>query len=336
MPATSIPRAALIAAIMTVAALASTTLDPKVATAQDEPPPAERRVTSNRDSLEGRGETGISVENISALTARAAAAGGGSSGGSSPCRWAVAWRPEGSLDESTSALSLRTLSGDLPSDATFVAGFRIEVDGTGHQLIQNGADGSRLRYVLPYGSDACATAAGAFITVAEVEDLARQAFAEMQQRWPAQEILLGWPQPTEDTWTALSTGLTWEPISATAASGGLQVTVTATPTSAVWDTGQVNTRIGGDRSVRCDGAGDLPRFQEQASCRVWLAGPSTGLSDRNGQPDAITLGLTVHWQVGYTSNFGGFANPNWLQWPTESFLDGVVVNTTQAVAASRT
>ncbi len=336
MPVTSTTRAVLIAALTTMAALASTALDPQVATAQDEPPPAERRVTSNRDSLEGRGETGISVENISALTARAAAANGGSSGGSSPCRWAVAWRPDGSLDESTSALSLRTLSGDLPSDATFVAGFRIEIDGTGHQLIQNGADGDRLRYVLPYGSDACATASGAFITVAEVEDLARQAFAEMQQRWPAQEILLGWPQPTEDTWTALSTGLTWEPISATAASGGLQVTVTATPTSAVWDTGQVNTRIGGERTVRCDGPGDLPRLQEQARCRVWLAGPSTGLSDRNGQPDAITLGLTVQWQVGYTSNFGGFANSNWLQWPTESFLDGVVVNTTQAVAASRT
>ena len=51
--------------------------------------------------------------------------------------------------------------------------------------------------------------------------------------------------------------------------------------------------------------------------------------------DAISLGLTVEWNVSYTSNIPGFADPSWLTWPTESFLDGVVVNTTQAVPAAR-
>ncbi len=334
---TTITRPALAVVVAVAAAIAAITVPARATAAQDEAPPAERRITSGRDTLQGRGESGVSVQSISALTNR----GGRSAEGETArrvgaCRWAVAWRPRGPLEESTAALSLRPLSGELPSDAGFFVAFRAETEAGGHGLIAGGADPDRLRFVVPYGSDECSAAAGAFITLGEVEDLARRAFAEMQQRWPAQEIVLGWPEPTEDTWTALTTDLAWGPISATAASGGLTVTVTATPVSAVWDTGQINTRVGGERTVRCDGPGDLPHFQADASCRVWLASPSTGLVDRHGQANTITLGLTVEWNVGYTSNFAGFSDPAWLTWPTESFLDGVVVNTTQAVAVGRT
>ena len=44
--------------------------------------------------------------------------------------------------------------------------------------------------------------AGVWVTVGEVEDLALVAFADVEERWPAQDVVLGWPEPTEDTWTA--------------------------------------------------------------------------------------------------------------------------------------
>jgi hypothetical protein len=74
--------------------------------------------------------------------------------------------------------------------------------------------------------------------------------------------------------------------------------------------------------------------QDDASCRVWFAGPSTGLEDRFGQRDAITLAVTVNWRISYTSNFAGFEDPDWLVWPTTAYRDGVVVNTSQAVASA--
>ncbi|MGF1599251.1 MAG: hypothetical protein ACFCVK_20445 [Acidimicrobiales bacterium] len=202
-------------------------------------------------------------------------------------------------------------------------------------MIREGADAALLRYVVPYGSAECNAAAGGFVTLAEVQDVARLAFDEIKRRWPAQDVVLGWPEPTEDTWTALSTNLPWSPLSATASSGGLTVTVTASPLRAEWDTGQINTRVGGDRTVECGGPGDMPRLQADASCRVWFASPSTGLVDRHGAVDTISLGLTVEWQVGYESNVAGFSDPAWLVWPTVSFLDGVVVNTTQSVAVGQ-
>lgn len=313
---------------------AAATLTPAPASAADQPPtppPAERRVTSNRDTLSGRGESGISADSIIAATDRPAASPTPAAG-ASQCHWAVAWRPQGSVLETTDALGLRTLSGDLPADASYAAAFRLQVDDAGYDLIQTGAaDSQGLRYVVPYGSPECAAATGGFVTTAQVQDLAQRAFDEVKRRWPAQTIVLGWPQPTEDTWTALSTGMAWQPITATAASGGLTVTVTATPRGTEWDIGSVNARVGGTRTVRCDGPGNLPSRQDDASCRVWFAGPSTGLIDRHGQRDAVSLGLTVEWGVSYTSNVAGFADPAWLTWPTQSFLDGVVVNTIQAV-----
>jgi len=313
------------AAIMVVVLLA-----PGVAGAQTEEPPAER--ITRGDARRARVEGTVDVESLGALTSEAGDVAGGPAG-TGGCRWQSVWRVDGPLPETVAALSLRgELQPDLSANAGFANAFRVDLDSQGLQLVEAGADPGRLRYVVPYGNPTCDSATGAFVTLAEVEDLARNAFDEIQTRWPRQEIVLGWPEPTEDTWTALSTGLPWTPISAAASSGGLTMTVTATPVRSVWDTGHINTRAGGERVTVCDGPGDLPRLQEDASCRVWLASPSTGLADRNGQPDTITLGLTVEWNVGYESNVAGFTDPSWLVWPTGSYLDGVVVNTTQAVA----
>lgn len=297
--------------------------------AQTEDPPAER--ITRADARRARAEGSVDVESLGALTAQAGADSTGA-GGTSACRWQSVWRVDGPLPESVAALSLRgELQPDPSANANFANAFRVDLDSKGVQLVEAGADPELLRYVVPYGSPTCAASAGAFVTLAEVQDLARAAFDELKTRWPRQDIVLGWPEPTEDTWTALATGLPWSPISATASSGGLTVTVTADPLRAEWDTGQINTRVGGERMTVCEGPGDLPRFQEDAACRVWFASPSTGLADRRGQADSITLGLTVEWNVGYESNIAGFADPEWLVWPTESYLDGVVVNTTQAV-----
>ncbi len=304
----------------------------------EDPPPAERRIGIRQAENDGQGEAGVRVQDVSALTGVSPVGSSGSSRGSG-CRWAVVnnpslWRTDNAANAGAAA-EVRALRGESNfvnnGEAWYFTAF---LNTESSQLVAAGADETRLRYVQPYGSDACNSADGAWITTAEIEDLALVAFDEVKSRWPAQEITLGWPEPTEDTWTALATGMPWDPISATASNAGLEVTVTATPTIAEWDTGDVNTRIGGVRHVVCDSPGDLPRVQDDASCRVWFAGPSTGLTDRNGQLDAMTLGLTVEWNVGYTSNFAGFANPNWLTWPTESFLDGVIINTTQAVPSA--
>ncbi len=305
-----------------------------VVAAQTEPPDVAR--VSSRDVYGGWGEGAVAVESLGAVAGRTGRSAGDGGGGGGGCRWRVAWRSQGPLEVSTDALASRGALQSKPADdALFAAAFRIQLDEQGAQLIRSGSDADLLRYVVPYGDAECNAAAGAFVTLAEVQAVANDAFAELQRRWPAQEVVLGWPEPTEDTWTALSTSMPWTPISASATSGGLTVTVTAIPTGVEWDTGQINTRAGGERSVLCDGPGDLPRLQEDASCRVWFASPSTGLVDRNGKPDEISLGLTVDWQVGYESNIGGFSDPNWLVWPTVSFLDAVVVNTTQSVAVSR-
>ncbi len=318
---------------ITAAVVVAVVMVPAAAGAQGESPTEERFVRGENHNSWGEGR--VNVESLGALTTRAGggASGGGSSGG---CSWRVAWRSQGPLGETLDALSVRgELSrADVAVDASYSSGFRLDLDSRGAGLIEGGADRELLRFVVPYGSRECDAASGAFVTLAEVQDLARAAFADIQRRWPSQEVVLGWPEPTEDTWTALSTNLAWEPISAVASSGGLTVTVTATPVRAEWDTGQINTRIGGERTVVCDGPGEMPRMQADASCRVWLASPSTGLVDRNGVPDTISLGLTVEWQVGYTSNIAGFSDPAWLVWPTVSFLDGVVVNTTQSVPIS--
>jgi hypothetical protein len=302
---------------------------------------AERRLTQERQADRGRTEAGVGLTGIAGLVSLDDTPGTGSGGSAPGCRWAVVFTPGASLEVNVAALerasSLRGLEPAVGgSDQGWMAA---SLDELSHELVEQGAaPEDDLRYVTPYapeGVDAaeCNTEPGAWVTVGEVEDLALVAFSEVQESWPVQDVALGWPEPTEDTWTALSTRMSWEPVSATAASGGLTVTVTATPVEAEWQFGEIQTRVGAPGSMVCAGPGDLPVAQSDGSCRVWFAGPSTGLVDRTGRVDAITLGVTVRWQVGYASNFAGFADPDWLVWPTTSFLDGVVVNTTQSVGS---
>lgn len=323
----------LFAGCLTMALLASSLT--AQASAQDDEP-AERRVTNRDTESGGQGEAGVRLEDVSALTSISSGGGGPGRGGGSGCRWTVVNSPElwtgDHISNVESAANAYILRGGETQGAAGVPEYTTAwLYGESQALVAGGASVASLRYVQPYGSAACNQAAGAWITTGEIENLAILAFDEVKTRWPGQEITLGWPEPTEDTWTALATEMPWDSVSATASNGGLEVTVTATPMVSEWAIGEVNTRIGGNGQVVCSGPGDLPRVQDDASCRVWFAGPSTGLADRHGQSDAVTLGLTVQWNVGYTSNFAGFANPNWLVWPTESFLDGVIVNTTQSV-----
>lgn len=330
---------AAIAATVTVCASVAVT----GASAQSDPPPddetAERHLIDSRGINTGRTEAGVGVTGIAGLIDVNGVGAAGPGGGTVPtCRWAVVYTPQADTEANVAVLQqaaeLRGLESDAGVDQGWMAA---SLDTLAHDLaLQGAAVEDELRFVTPYapeGVDAavCNTDPGVWVTVAEVEDLALMAFSEVQRSWPAQEVGLGWPEPTEDTWTALATGMPWLPLSATASSGGLMVTVTATPVDAVWDMGEVNTRVGAPGSVTCAGPGDLPVLQSEASCRVWFAGPSTGLVDRSGREDAITLGVTVRWQVGYESNFAGFADPDWLTWPTTASLDGVVVNTSQAV-----
>jgi hypothetical protein len=304
---------------------------------------ADRRVAGFGDDVAGRTEAGVGVTGIGGLVDADGGTSGGSSGSPVPgCQWAVVYVPGASSTENVGALEraaeMRGLaSGGVVPDQEWMES---SLETLAHELVAQGAaDREDLRYVTPYapeGVDAaeCNTDPGAWVTITEVEDLALVAFSEVEENWPAQEVVLGWPEPTEDTWTALSTGMPWEPVAATASDGGLVVTVTATPERVVWDLGEIQTRVGAPGSVVCDGPGDLPLMQADASCRVWFAGPSTGLIDQAGQVDAITLGVTVEWGVGYESNFAGFADTDWLEWPTTSVLDGVVVNTSQAVGTT--
>jgi hypothetical protein len=297
-----------------------------------------RRVTNAHDTDRGRTEAGVDVQGISGLVSAGAATG---ERPESPCKWTVVHVPGDEVVENVAAneaaLELRGLEpGAFISDGEWLA---ITLDSLAHDLAAEGVVLEDLRYVAPYSQEQgawapCNTAAGAWVTLGEVEDLALVAFRQVEASWPALEVALGWPEPTEDTWTALSTGMDWSPLTATASSGGLSVTVTATPLTAEWHIGEVNTRIGAPGTVVCHGPGDLPVLQDDASCRVWFAGPSTGLEDRFGQRDAITLAVTVNWRISYTSNFAGFEDPDWLVWPTTAYRDGVVVNTSQAVASA--
>lgn len=306
--------------LLAVALLFMLVLPPAAAAADDH----EQIQNINRRTERGtstEASAGVSVEGLKALVA----VGGRNvptGGGRSSCGWGVAFNPNQDRSVNTGnhfTFTDRRRAEGLPlGDGESL--YRSQLEGR--------SDASRLRYVYNYGSG-CGQLVAAWITVADIEAVAQLAFDDLQQRWPAQDVALGWPEPVEDTWTALRTSLAWEPISATATDGGITVTVTATPAQAVWDIGEVNGRYGGTTEVVCDGPGDMPMVQEAASCKVWYAGPSTGLTDVNGSPNVTDLGLTVVWNVGYTSTFA--SDPSWLIWPTISTLDGLRVVTSQSV-----
>lgn len=290
-------------------------------------------VQRNKNISEGSTSSGVSVEGL-AVVVEAGAGSPGQSGRNLDCSWGVMYDPNTAIDSPFVAtlgpyrIGLSRQQG-VP-ESSLMGPLRYPVDRLNEtdEFAQQGQDVTQLRYVYNYGPD-CAQLVQAWITLADVEAVAQLAFDDLQRTWPVQDVALGWPVPVEDTWTALRTSLSWQPISATASDGGITVTVTATPVQTVWDIGEINARYGGTTEVSCAGPGDMPADQELASCKVWFAGPSTGLSDRNGVGDTTSLGLTVVWVVGYTSTFG--SDPAWLIWPTSSQLDALRVVTSQSV-----
>lgn len=208
--------------------------------------------------------------------------------------------------------------------SSFVAGATL-LAGQGHDV-------GKIRYVtLQSGSDDCSVAA--WISLVEIETLAYVAFDQMRESWPSQDINPQGPVMYKGHWNSLVIDLPWQQLSATASDGGLSVTTTATPTEVTWDTYKVNTRdgLGGERYVTCDGPGEHRVYSDDAPCKVWLLWTTAGLTDRNGTADSTSLAATVDWQIGYSANFAGIANPSWFVFPTDSFLDGLQIYSTQAV-----
>jgi len=261
---------ALVATFAVVLAWASPS-----AAQQDDPESEEQVVvTAGTDDLAGLTESGVSIEGLSAVVE---AGGPTVRGVASSCSWGVAYDPTGSqiYDADHEGPGV---TGSVGAVATYGLTQNASAE---HRELGGGND---LRYVYNYGSG-CNELVQAWIALADVEAVAQIAFDNLKRTWPTQDIALGWPEPLEDTWTALRADLAWEPISASASDSGIAVTVTATPVRIVWDIGEINGRYGGTERVVCDDPGNMPRDQGEASCKVWFAGPSTELTDRNGLID---------------------------------------------------
>lgn len=89
-------------------------------------------------------------------------------------------------------------------------------------------------------------------------DLARQALSQAQLPKPTIPISTEIPKITlvnYPIWMWVDAGI-WKPVQATAAEGGLSVTVTAMPTQVVWDSGD-SRASNAERYLTCDGPGEV-------------------------------------------------------------------------------